>query len=123
MRHSKVARPCPSWVKMRKTQNEQMISALPPTSDVARQRSLAEKTISGSTRFHPMPSNGLLSCQRTGPAARTLWPDIWFTLRTMPVRTSAATIGPLVASNNLPVRFIGTHAQTAIVAVCSRSRP
>jgi len=50
------------WVKMRKTQNEQMISALPPTSDIARQRSLAEKTISGSTRFHPMSSNGLLSC-------------------------------------------------------------
>ena len=122
MRHSKVARPCPSWVKMRKTQNEQMISALPPTSDVARQRSLAEKTISGSTRFHPMPSNGLLSCHE--PVRRHgLWPDIWFTLRTMPVRTSAATIGPLVASNNLPVRFIGTHAQTAIVAVCSRSRP
>src|SRR5258708_38525100 len=49
-------------VKMRKTQNEQMISALPQTSDIARQRSLAEKTISGSTRFHPMVSNGLLSC-------------------------------------------------------------
>jgi len=61
--------------------------------------------------FPPDAQQRLTILPRTGPAAPTLR-----RLRTTPY-------GPRVATNNLPVRFIGTHAQTAIVAVCSRSRP
>jgi hypothetical protein len=34
VRHSKVARPCPSWVKLRRTQCEHMFSALPLNADI-----------------------------------------------------------------------------------------